>query len=38
MVYIILCAIIWVAVYFNLAATKQSMDVKPVRTVEDLFE
>ncbi|MDH6371552.1 hypothetical protein M2444_003351 [Paenibacillus sp. PastF-3] len=38
MVYIILCAIIWVGVYLNLAASKESMDVKPIRSVNDLFE
>lgn len=38
MVYIVLCAIVWAAAYFNLAASKESMDVKPIRSVNDLFE
>jgi hypothetical protein len=38
MAYILLCVIIWVAAYFNLAASNESMDVKSIRSINDLFE
>lgn len=36
--YIILCAVIWAGTYACLAMSKQPMEVKPVRSIEDLFE
>ncbi|MBP2112250.1 hypothetical protein J2Z70_002404 [Paenibacillus silagei] len=38
MAYILICAIIWLAAYFHMAAFKEPMEVKPIRSVEDLFD
>lgn len=35
---ILLCLIIYVGAYACLAASKQPMDVKPVRSFDDFFE
>ncbi|CAM4428312.1 EamA family transporter [Paenibacillus macerans] len=36
--YIILCAVIWTGTYTCLSMPKQPVEVKPVRSIEDLFE
>ncbi|MDR6724521.1 hypothetical protein J2W91_002989 [Paenibacillus amylolyticus] len=38
MVYIILAAIIWVGAYASLSISKEPIEVKPVRSMDDLFE
>lgn len=38
MAYLIMAIIIWAGVYANMALSKQSMDVQPVRSIDDLFE
>ncbi len=38
MAYVILAVIIWAAAYACLALSKQSMEVKPMRSVDDWFE
>ncbi|NUU78866.1 hypothetical protein [Paenibacillus xylanilyticus] len=38
MVYIILAVVIWAGAYASLAASKQSMEVKPIRSIDDLFD
>lgn len=38
MVYIILAAIIWLGAYASLFISKEPMEVKPVRSIDDLFE
>jgi hypothetical protein len=38
MVYLIMAVVIWAGVYANMALTKQPMEVKPVKSMDDLFE
>ncbi|MGF6352334.1 hypothetical protein ABIE27_000230 [Paenibacillus sp. 4624] len=38
MAYLIMALIIWAGVYANMALSNQSMDVQPVRSIDDLFE
>lgn len=38
MAYVILAVIIWAAAYAYLALSEQSMEVKPMRSVDDWFE
>ncbi len=38
MVYIIMAVIIWAGTYANMALSKQPMEVKPVKSMDDLFE
>ncbi len=38
MVYIILAAIIWLGAHVNLSISKQPIEVKLVRSMDDLFE
>lgn len=38
MVYIILAAIIWIGVYATLKLSSQPIEVKPIRSINDLFE
>lgn len=38
MVSIILAAIIWLGAYVSLSISKQLIEVKPIRSMDDLFE
>lgn len=38
MVYIILAAILWVGAYVSWFISKEPIEVKPVRSMDDLFE
>ncbi|SDK49061.1 hypothetical protein SAMN05428961_102240 [Paenibacillus sp. OK060] len=38
MVYIILAVIIWIGAYAALKSSNQPIEVKPIRSINDLFE
>lgn len=38
MVYVIMAVIIWAGTYANMALSKQPIEVKPVKSMDDLFE
>lgn len=36
--YMLLCAVIWIGTYLCMRISEEPIEVKPIRTIDDLFE